>query len=239
MTRNTQQTIGASYQKALSQSAVAVALAALTFTSARTVQAQQAVGVPFAGKNHLSFYVTELSRDGIGKQRAAVFGGLYGRTLNQNAPLQLSMIVRAAARALEGAEDGIVDAEVTLAATHAVKALGALSLTGAASLGAVAWGQESNTGRVIVKAPLTAGAAYDIRLGRATIAPFVSVIGAYSRERDYLDGERTGADSGWHIGNSAGVSLRFKETVLSVRGISRERGMPNPNRIAFTAGMSW
>ena len=98
---------------------------------------------------------------------------------------------------------------------------------------------EQDRGRAIIRTPLSAGMAYDIRVGSATIAPFVSMIGAYSNERDYVGGDRIATDSGWRLGRAAGMSLRFKEVVLAVSGVNRERGLPNDNRLAFSAGVSW
>jgi hypothetical protein len=226
--------------------AVAVAVVGLTLAAADTAQAQQALGVPFVGRNHLSVSVTELSRDGVGTEQAAVFGGVYGRRFNgDDATLQFSAIVRAAARAFQGTEDGIAEAGLTLAASHRVRAIEGLSLTGAAGVGAVVWGQdgpqpaEPDQGRVIARIPLSAGMAYDLRAGRATIAPFVSMTGAYSRERDYANSLRIAEASGWRLGHTAGVSVRFRETVVSLSSVSRERGMPNRNRMVFSAGMSW
>jgi hypothetical protein len=224
---------------------VAIAIVGLSLATPQLAQAQTALGVPFTGRNHLSLSVTELSHDGTSAERDAVFGGVYGRRLGSDAALlQYSVIARTAFRANSGIDDGIVDAGLTVAATHSVRAIDGLSITGAAGVGAMVWAQGSNAGelergRVIASAPFSAGLSYDVRLGRATISPFIAVTGAYSKERDYLDGDRIGEDSGWRVGNSVGVSLRFWEAVLSVREISRERGLPSRNRVAFSAGISW
>jgi hypothetical protein len=228
------------------QHAVATAAVALTLIAARDAHSQQALGVPFVGKNHLSFSVTELSRDGVGSEKAAVFGGVYGRRFNSDAaPVQISLIVRAAARALDGTEDGIAQAGLTLAATRRIRTLDGLSITGAAGLNAVVWGQdgpspaEPDHGRVIARIPLTTGLAYDMKVGRARIAPFVSLNGAYWRERDYINSARVAEGTGWRLGHTTGVSVRFRETVLSVSGVNREGGTPTRHRVAFMAGMSW
>lgn len=228
------------------QQAVAAAIVGLALTATDTALAQQALGVPFVGRNHLSVSVTERSRDGIGTEQAAVFGGMYGRRFSdETAPVQLSVIVRAAARALTAQEDGIVDAGITVAATHPVRALAGLAITGAAGAGAVLWGQdgeisgEAYSGRILANIPLSAGLSYDVRAGRATFTPFVNMTGTYSKVRDYVNDERIGETSGWRLGHTAGVSARFRETVFSLSGVSRERGMPNRNRVVFSAGMSW
>jgi hypothetical protein len=125
-------------------------------TLATTAQAQAAIGVPFVGRNHLSVSVTDLSRDGIGQDTKKVFGGVYGRRLGgDGGRVQYTAIVRTALRAVESNE-GIVDAGVSLAATHRVMA--GLSITGAAGVSAVVWGQDVNgtqpdRGRVIGRMP--------------------------------------------------------------------------------------
>jgi hypothetical protein len=226
--------------------AASLLLAASAAAGATDAGAQEAIGVPFVGRNHLSFYTTELSRDGIGQERAAIFGGAYGRTFGESSgPLQVSLIVRAGARAFDDLDDGILDASATLAATRSVPGLEKLSLAAAAGLGAVMWGQGSSgdglpeTGRLSARVPLSAGAAYDIKAGGATIAPFAMVTTAYSREHDYVDDERVALDSGWRVGNTTGVSVRFKEMVLSLADVRRERAMPHDHRVVFSVGMSW
>jgi len=245
MTRTTQNRNPGRGRKAQLHQAVAAAVVGLALAAAPAAHAQQAIGVPFLGKNHLSFSVTEHSRDGIDTQRAAVFGGVYGRRLNaDDAAVNFTLVARTAVRALDGTKDGIVDAGLTLAATHAVRALDGLSITGAVAAGAVVWGQDGvnaaqDRGRVVATLPISAGLAYDLQMGRATIAPFITLTGAYSEEREYLNDTRIAGADGWRMGNAVGVSLRFRETVLSVSEVNRERGMPNRSRIVFSAGMSW
>lgn len=229
-------------RKATVVNTAAAALLGLTMT-AISVQAQQALGVPLAGKNNLSFSVTELSRDGISEKTAAVYGGIYARRLNaENSPVQFSVIVRTAVRALEKvSSEGIVDAGALLAATYRVNAF---SITGASGGTAVVWGKEANDdeldrGRLVARAPIIAGVAYDLRVGAATIAPFVSYTAAYSKERNYQDDEWVSTHKGWRYSNSSGVSVRFRGTALTVSEINRERGMPNRHRYLFTAGMTW
>lgn len=229
-------------QQAFVVNVAAAALLGLTI-AAGNAQAQQALGVPLAGKNNLSLSVTELSRDGIGEEKTAVYGGIYGRRLSEdNSRLQFSVIVRTAVRALEKVSDeGIVDAGMMLAATYR---LNALSITGATGGSAVVWGQKASPngpdrGRIVAREAITGGAAYDIKLGSAVVSPFVSYTGAWSSERDYLNDVEVSKRNGWRYNNSAGVSLRFRETVLTLSEINRERGMPNRNRVMFTAGMTW
>jgi hypothetical protein len=214
--------------------------------SANIAQAQRALGLPFVGKNQFSVSVTERSRDGVSTEKEAVFGVSYGRQINSDdAPVQLSVMVRAAARALDASESGIFDGGLTLAATHAVAAIDGLSVTGGAGISALAWGKggqdsdEQDLGRILHSVPLSLGLAYDLRVGSATFAPFVAATGAYSRSRDYVNDEPINKTTSWRVGHSAGVSVRFREAVLSLSNVYREGGMPNRNRVAFSAGMSW
>jgi hypothetical protein len=227
----------------LKRSLLVASLLSLAYGSA---SGQEAIGAPFVGRNHLSFYTTELSRDGVSQERTAIFGGVYGRAFGERSgPVQISVLLRAGARNLPGGEDGgVLDTGITLAATRAMPGLSNLSVTGAAGIGAVLWGQDvapgqPDTGRMSVRVPLSAGAAYDLHLGGATIAPFAAVTGAYSREGDYVDDERVALDTGWKLGRATGISVRFQEMVLSISDVSRERGLPNNHRIIFNVGMSW
>jgi hypothetical protein len=230
-------------RKATVVNPAAAALRGLAMTAV-SVQAQQALGVPLAGKNNLSFSVTELSRDGVSSDETAVYGGIYARRLNsENSPVQFSVIVRTAVRALEKvSSEGIVDAGALLAATYRVNAF---SITGATGGTAVVWGKETTNdhqfdrGRLVARAPITTGVAYDFRVGSATIAPFVSYTAAYSKERNFQGDEWVSTHKGWRYSNSSGASVRFQKTVLTLSQISRERGMPNRNRVLFTAGMTW
>ena len=228
------------------QHAIAATLAGLTLVTANTAHAQRALGYPFVGRNQFSVSVTERSRDGISTEQEAVFGVMYGRQFNSdNAPVQLSMIVRGAARALDATENGIVDGGITLAATHSVRAIEGLSITGAAGVSAIVWGdigpndEDADRGRIVNSVPLSLGMAYDVRVGSATFSPFIAATHAYSQGRDYVNDDATNRTSSWRLGHSTGVSVRFRETVLSVSNVYRESGMPKKNRVAFSAGMSW
>lgn len=207
--------------------------------------AQEAIGVPFVGKNHLSFYTTELSRDGIGEARAAIFGGTYGRRFGDGrAPVRIGVLLRAGARPLDE-HDGILDAGATLTATASMPGAERLTMTASAGVGAVLWGQSSqapavtDTGRRSVNVPLGAGAAYSLRAGRATISPFAMVLGSYSRENDYVNDVSVARESGWSLGHAAGVSVGFNEMVLSLTDLRNERGLPNDHRVMFSVGLSW
>ena len=226
--------------------ALATVVVGLTLATSNTAQAQRALGLPYVGRNQFSILVTEQSRDGISTDKEAVFGVSFGRQINSNdAPVQLSVIARAAARALDTRESGIFDGGLTIAASHDVRAIEGLSVTGAAGVTAMVWGDigpqddDADRGRIVNSVPLSVGMSYDVRVGGATFAPFVSTTHAYSRGRDYVDDEPTNRTSSWKLGHSAGVSVRFRETVLSLSNIYRESGMPNRNRVAFSAGMSW
>ena len=241
MSRSMQNRISGLSRKARIHNTIAAAF--LGVTMAQTAQAQQAIGVPFSGRNLLSFSVTELSRDGFDQERTAVFGGMYGRQLNASgSPVQYTVLVRSAMRALNDANDGIVDAGLTLAATRRI--VGGLTATGAAGASAIVWGhdrdgQQVEHGRIVGKLPLSVGLAYDIRLGAVTLAPYFTLTGAYSSEREYVDGVRVDKWSGWRYANASGLSVKFQEVVLTLTEINRERGMPRGDRMLFTAGLSW
>ena len=226
------------------QNTVAAAVVALTLVTADVAQAQRSLGIPFVGRNQFSVSVTERSRDGISTEKEAVYGIAYGRQINgDDAPVQLSVVARAAARALDAA--GMFDAGLTVAATHNVRAIEGLSLSGAAGVTAMVWGKdqpqsaEADVGRIVNSVPLSLGMSYDVRVGGATFAPFVAATHAYSRGRDYVNDEPINRTSSWRLGHTAGVSVRFRETVISLSNIYREAGMPNRNRAQITAGMSW
>jgi hypothetical protein len=227
------------------QNAVAATVVALTLGLADTAQAQKALGLPFVGRNQFSASVTERSRDGVSTEKEAVFGLSYGRQLNGDGPVQLSVVARAAARALDATEGGIFDGGLTIAATHNVRAIDGLSVTGAAGITAMVWGKvgpesaDEDRGRIVNNVPLSLGMSYDVRVGAATFAPFVSATHAYSRGRDYLNDAPINKNSSWRLGYSTGMSVRFSEMVLSLSNVYREGGMPNRNRAQFTAGMSW
>ncbi len=156
--------------------------------------------------------------------------------------MQYSAIVRTAMRALNESNDGIVDAGFSLAGTRKVGA--GLSISGAAGVSAVVWGQgvtddQVDRGRLIARTPVSAGASYDSHLGAVTIAPFATMTGSYSSERDYVNDERVNLWTGWRYGYSSGMSVRFQDIVLALTDINREKGMPKSDRMLFTAGFSW
>jgi hypothetical protein len=116
-------------------SAILLVIAALV----ADLQAQDAINVPFVGKNHLSFYTTKVSRDGIGDTREALYGGTLARRFGERAAAgELSLGLRAAARSFEAPNDGIIDPGLTLAATRAVPQLPRMNATVAAGVGFIA-----------------------------------------------------------------------------------------------------
>jgi len=243
MSANTQRSRQGSFARKLLSTGLLVAGAFGTGATGST--AQEAIGVPFIGRNHLSFYTTELSRDGVGTERAALFGGTYGRTFGErNEGVQISVITRVGARAFGDLESGILDAAATVAATKAVPGLEKLSFSAAAEIGTMIWGQGSNgsaqdSGRLSARVPFKAGAAYDLRAGRATITPFAWVTTAYARDTDYVNDRRVARESDWRVGYARGVAVRFDEIVMSLTDVSREPGLPHDHRLVFNVGMSW
>lgn len=203
-------------------------------------QAQQPLGVPFIGNNHLAFYSTERSKDGVGSSVTATFGGLYARQFGGESRLvRPSLMVRANARPLADTA-GVLDFAATLAMTHQVAAIDGLSVSAAAGAGTLIWGDEAtNDGRIGVTVPLTLGVGYDLHIGGATLAPFVApAIVRYSL-RTYENDARVATERGWDTQFTSGASLRFKEVVLSTSRIRGEKGSPNSSRWTFAAGMSF
>jgi hypothetical protein len=225
---------------------VATSLLVVLTVAAGRAHAQEAIGVPFIGNNHLAFYTTELSRDGVGKPKASIFGAIYGHRFgDQEEGWTFSLVARAGARALENSTDGILDTNVAVAASRRVPGVDRLSVTASTGVGAMAWGQgptnpgAPQNGHLSLRVPTSAGLAYDLHMGRATVAPFAALTTSYSSERDYVNDVRTARDGGWRVGTQAGVSVRFRETVMSLSEVTREHGLPTSSRVVFTAGMSW
>ena len=74
---------------------VAVASAA-GFTG---LEAQASLGVPYIGSNHVSFYSTELTSDGIGVGSSKLYGGRYGHRFGDaQATHRFSVLVQVAAK---------------------------------------------------------------------------------------------------------------------------------------------
>jgi hypothetical protein len=218
----------------------------LTIASAGALHAQDAIGVPFVGKNHLSSYTTNVTRDGTAAERAAVFGGIYGRRFQDLAQgVEGSLSLHAGARAFDGPDDGIFDVGVNLAATRSIPQLAQLNLTVAAGAGVMGRGQNPpgadtpEVGHISVRMPISAGLSWDLQVRRATFAPFATIIPTLTSERDYIDDKRVSEDRGWKVGHAFGVSARFQETVFSLSSLHRERGTPEGRRVVFSAGMSW
>lgn len=214
--------------------------------TAGQADAQDAIGVPFIGNNHLSFYTTDLSRDGVGKPKAAIFGAIYAHRFGEAGDgWRAALVTRAGARALNNSTDGILDAGVSVALGRTVPDVERLSVSGSVGVGAMAWGQDPlepgtpSTGHLSLRVPTSAGAAYELHWGGATVTPFIAVTTSYSSERDYENDVRTAREGGWRVGMVSGVSVKFRETVLSMSEVTREHGLPTSSRLVFTAGMSW
>jgi hypothetical protein len=104
--------------------------------------AQSALGAPFIGRNHLSFYATELSDDGIGSASSTLYGGRYARRFGRDdAATRFSFMVQGAARQLPAPNDGVVDLSATAAWTRRMAELTpALSVTAAVGASVLGWG---------------------------------------------------------------------------------------------------
>ena len=89
-------------------SLVGVSLAIGMTVMATEAGAQEAIGVPFIGENHLAFYTTQMSRDGVGQEKAAVFGAVYGHRFGDRHDAgEVSVLVRAGARAFDECRDRV------------------------------------------------------------------------------------------------------------------------------------
>lgn len=223
---------------------VSVALfASLALAGAGTgASAQASLGMPFTGNNHLSFYSTGLSDDGVVRTMSTLYGGRYAhRFWADGKSGSLSVAVQVAARELSGGNDGIGDASVTVAWTRRMTELDDnLTLSGAVGSSAVAWGfDDFDTGTAHLSTPFTAGIGYDIHIGGATLSPFVAPSVAAYDHRTYVDDVRTSKVTGWDARVSWGASLSLKEVVLTTSGIRGETGMPRSSRWAFAAGISF
>lgn len=221
----------------------AVLLASLALAGAGNgVTAQASLGMPFIGNNHLSFYSTELSSDGVADATRTLLGGRYARRFGSDASAtRFSMAVQAAARSLDNANQGIADLSLTAAVTRRMKEIDDnLQITVAATGAVLAWGfDHEDTGIAHMSVPFTAGVAYDIHIGGATLSPYVAPSIAMYDNRTYVNDERTAQTTGWDGVLSWGASLSLREVVLTTGGIHGEPGLPNQSRWTFSAGISF
>ncbi|GMV03825.1 MAG: hypothetical protein AMXMBFR53_01070 [Gemmatimonadota bacterium] len=219
------------------------AVASLALAGAGSdASAQSSLGMPFIGNNHLSFYSTALSTDGVASATSALYGGRYGRRFgSEGAATRFSVAIQGAARSLSDGNEGVADVSVTAALTRSmVEVDPKLSVSVAAGMGALAWGfDHQDTGIAHLSTPISAGLAYDIRIGSATFSPFVSPSVARYDNRTYVDDVRTSRDEGWDARVVWGASLSLKEVVLTTSGIRGEPGLPHRSRWAFAAGISF
>ena len=214
---------------ALRRKSGGLALAALALASStQGATAQSTLGMPFIGRHHLSFYSTELSKDGVGKTTSTLLGGRYGYRFGDEGDAgRLSLAAQVAARSLADGNQGIGDLSLTVAWTRRVVELTPdLSLTAAAGMAALAWGfDDDDTGIAHASMPFTAGIAYDLHIGRATLTPFVAPGIAYYDNRTYQNDVRQSKATGWDAHYTAGASLTLNEVVLTTSGIHGEHGL--------------
>lgn len=221
----------------------AVALASLALAGASSgVSAQSTHGVPFIGNNHLSFYSTELSTDGVAEATSTLYGGRYARRFGADASwTRLSLAVQGAARSLANENDGVADLSVSAAVTRRVHELDSgITVSAGAGTGLLAWGfDHDDTGIVRMSVPLSAGVAYDIRIGGATFTPFAAPAIAWYDNRTYANDVQITRVTGWDARVTWGASLSLKEVVLTTSGVHGEPGLPNRSRWTFSAGISF
>jgi len=206
--------------------------------------AQSTLGVPFLGRNHLSFYATELSDDGIGAASSALYGGRYARLFgSDDATTRFSFMVQGAGRALAAPDDGVIDLSATAAWTRRMGELTPdLSVTAAVGASVLGWGAaDGESGIARISYPVTAGVAYDVRIGSATFTPFAAPgIARYATREHRESGELlVGRHSGWDARLTSGASLAFRDIVLTAGGIRGEEGLTKTSRWTFAAGISF
>ncbi len=218
------------------------ACAALLAGRGAPVAAQSALGVPFVGNNHLSYYATQLSRDGVGTPMATLHGGRYARRLGPAAARShLSLGLQVAGRALSGPTDGVLDASVSAAWSRRLDEISDhLSVAGSVGAGALAWGVSNNdVGLLHASVPASVGVAWDLHIGGATLTPFVAPALARYSTRHYVDGVRVSREDGWDARVASGASLQIKQLLLTAGGIHGEHGLPMTRRWTFSAGVSF
>jgi hypothetical protein len=211
-------------------------------TGVTDVGAQASLGVPYIGNNHVSFYSTELTSDGVGVGSSKLYGGRYGHRFGGEASThRFSILVQVAAKDYEAVSDGVYDVSLSAAMSRTLDDIDS-ALEVAASIGAEvkAWGFDpGDTGLARFSLPLTVGASYDLHLGAITLAPFVAPGGAYTLARRYVDDVRVMEDNAWDLRLTTGVSARLKEAVFTTSHIRGERGLPQSSRWTFAAGISF
>ena len=217
----------------------AVTSATLLAIGASGASAQQALGVPFIGDNHLTFYSAEMNRMGSGDAMTAVFGGTYARRFRDtDAPFRVTAGLRGSARALDESEAGVIDVAGTVALTRDVWR--GLSMALAGGIGTTLWGSDAtNDGRIDTNVPLTLGAGYDLRVRSATITPFVAPSLVYYQTRNYVNDERVSKSDGIDGQVAAGVSIRLKEVVFTSSRIHGEHHASQGSRWVVSAGISF
>jgi hypothetical protein len=213
--------------------------AAATSLVASTLAAQAALGTPFIGANNLSFRASELTKSG-GAETTTVFGVHYGHRFSGSGPTSIAMLLRGSARAFDDVQAGVLDVGANVAVSREIRSVRGLSLAASTGLGVMAWGNDANrTGRLHVTIPANAGVSYDLRVRGATLSPFV--MGSVSRYdiRTSLDDARDSVDDGWDTTYTTGMSLRFRDIVLTTSSMHGEYGMPKRSRWGFSAGVSF
>lgn len=205
-----------------------------------TVHAQSALGTPFIGRNHLSFYSGELTRSG-GPELTRVPGIVYGRRFGDLTQAEgVSMVLRASGRPLGDATSGVLDLAATVGTSRAVPMVPGLTAAVSIGAGVMAWGDDSaKTGRLHVSVPVSTGLSYAVRIKGATVSPFGTASVARYDLRTSLDDVRQSTKRGWDGRYTAGVAVHFREVVLTSTRIYSEVGMPNRSRWAFSVGMSY
>ena len=215
-------------------------VATLSVAAAAHLGAQDALGTPFIGRTLLSFQAAQNSRIGNAAQ-TTTFGAIYGRRFgDNNANARVHLVLRASARALDGVDTGVLDFAATVGISRALAPLPNLSVAASTGAGLMAWNDDAaHTARAQFSLPANAGLSYALKLGGATLSPFVMGTVARYDVRNGLNDVQVSRDTGWDTYYTSGAALRFREVVLSTSVIDGERGMPTRSRWTFAAGVSF
>jgi hypothetical protein len=217
-----------------------VAAIGFALVSAPSLRAQAPLGAPFIGDNVLSFQSAEITRNG-GAETTTLFGLAFGHRFgSDSAANRVTMLLRGTARAFDDVESGIMNFAASAGLSRRIAVLPAASVAASTGIEMMAWGDDiAETGRLRLSVPMNLGVSYALRLGAATIEPFVAGAVSYYDLRTGSYDARESVRAGWDSHHVLGASLRLKEVVASASRIVGEYGMPHRSRWAVAAGISY
>jgi len=217
---------------------IGAAVAALIIPS--TGRAQGALGVPLTGRNNLSFYSAQLTRDG-GAEMTTLFGAMYAHRFDlADQARRWSLQLRGAFRPSEDEQSGVADLAASVGVSQDVGAMRGLSV--AASIGGSlqAWAEDAeNTGRARTIVPASVGVSYDLHLGKVTLSPFSSASIARYSVRSYVNDVKVSTEHGWDTYYQTGATFSLRDLAVTISDISGEVGMPRRSRWVLSAGIAF